>query len=1271
MKRKITQIGKFLLAASLMLGSASWANAEKQAAPPVLKKVKKTVEYVWDMAHLSPTGDSLNLATAATASEGWKWSTDNPPRINNASPNTGNNTLKNLTAHDQVIEATKGLTFLQRNKEDSKSANWGEGNLVWRTASGASNCLRVGKPFRLTIEATDKYPLAGQTLTVRFCSASGSEARGINKLIENLEGDPVLTIKDTTVTYKIPKDGKVTFFSSTGIEIKQIKISGVELTEETAPMKVGYVGSPLSLKQEQPVATYYEPVYDALQKIKAKEGNNMEVEYIEATIDTKFSNDLSEKYDVLVVGSLISGDITADAPCPFYASLDSVIGTLPVLNTHAFWHNATRMNWAADKGVNPNDATYEVAPLLEYRDHPVFAGLVDPEKLESQKIAMFNYNEADGFKNYLQGYPGNLTESAPAHTTIAQGVAINGTTVNTIAESWSRACPYMLIGINTADLAKTKSKQADGHLLQEELTENAQTLIGNALNYLVNSLQQQPASILGTCPDPKITFEKVKAQGNDSDTLRYVLRIEVGKQHDVTLNKDTFPTVAVTIGSLAAKAYDFAHPDTLWEPCTVKAKATALLYDDSKEVTADFKNPYLRTLDTPEAVFTKYGETVRYVLTFKDIKATLDGVDTTAVIKYSLDGSDDLTRTYDKNNPDTVWENTRVKALASLYLHVSSAKLDSTWKNPDVQPAAKPVITSAQNEDYLGGCVMTVTITSATEGADIYYTFDGSEANRNSYHYTTPFDVENFEDVTIKAIAVKEYFSDSETAEEVIPANTEAAALATPVVAISDNSFTITCEATGKYDIIYTVDGSDPSTENGLIYTDKVTYLKGDYTIKAIAQGYGYKASAVSEGKEFKPADDKDHVFLKTMYKSTFNLNDPSAVKDPNTGAYTWGWFRWTPETPGGEDWSVGAKHTDSDRTEKVANKYITDQEWNDGVYYDSEKKPRVQIFENDAKTGWRHFNNWVFWKDGRKDGNSYRRILIQEGMSAKLAGALVDADSNYVATGGAIYIFNATPKAVVGPDSLLQGPFAVVVNIASGNNGLAYTDAATMNVCLASNSTEAGEIKIGEVSCTAGKMGTDTIYYYGDQKVYVRLTTESKIVLVYDFIAYKEGIDLSPLAIESIEPDGQMAPKDTAEIDADVNTFTVTFNHDIEPGAGKVQWTKGPTRKDCETSVSGNVLTVTLPADAPKEAGTTYGLLLQQNCVTDADGQSLKEGIYFYYTIKGADAIDEVSAAKEVVATHIYSISGAEIPALRPGINFVKKIYSDGSVTTEKVQVK
>lgn len=1263
MKRKVTQIGKFLLAASLMLGSASWANAEKQTAPAVGKRPLKEVK-VWDLTDWN--ADTLLIQSSGTT----EWSRTINGGVRFECKNDVRNAAGELLvkANGDVLPATKGLTWAS---DEGSKKTW---NCTMRAKmDNGENMLQCGRRPQIGFVKTNEYPKVGQVIEITFNSLGTknvgrgidiSKSKDVRPLFSTATKDSLWcgTSTETTRTCRFAVTGENPKFYGAVGAIGVIKIVIYEPDEANLEAaKIGYVRSPENTEN------YYEPVYDALQKIKGKEGNKIEIETIDATPDTELSADLAGKYDVLVVGSLITGDDK-----PFYASLDALIGKVPVLNTKAFWHGKKRLKWANDNGGNPDskssDTTYQVTPPVQYKGHPVFAGLVDPESFDTEKIDMFNRADIVASKKYnaIQGVPASIVsnrpDSVPVHTTIGYGVSITDKNINSIAESWSREKPYMLIGINSADLSAAN---------KPALTDDGVQVIANAVNYLVNATQPAAATLMGTCGDPKITFEKVKADGTtDSDTLRYVLRIEVAKQHDVTQNKDTFPTVTVTIGSLAAKTYDFAHPDTLWEPCTVKAKATALLYNDSEEVSAEFTNPGLRKLDAPEAVFTKQGETVSYVLTFKDIQAKLDGVDTTAVIKYNLDGSDNLTRTYDKNHPDTVWENTHVKAQASLYLHLSSAKLDSTWKNPDVQPAAKPVITSAQNENYPGGCVMTVTITSATEGADIYYTFDGSEANRNSYHYTAPFDVENFEDVTIKAIAVKEYFSDSETAETVIPANTTAAALATPVVAISDNSFTITCEATGKYDIIYTVDGSEPSTENGLIYTDKVTYLKGDYTIKAIAQGYGYKASAVSEGKEFKPADDKDHVFLKTMYQSTFNLNDPSAVKDPS-GAYTWGWFRWTPDGAPDSDnpWVKGGKHTEIDRT-NVANKYITDEEWNDGVYYDSEKKPRVQIFENNAEDGWRHFNNWVFWKDGRKDGN-YRRILIQEGMNAKLSGALVDADSNYVASGGAIYIFNATPKAAVGPDSLLQGPFAVVVNIASGNNGAAYSDAATMNVCLTSNSTGAAEMKIGEVSCVAGKMGTDTIYYYGDQKVYVRLTTESKIVLVYDFIAYKEGIDLPPLAVDSITPAGGASEAEAIEMDAaDLNTFRVYFNHDIQPGAGRVQWTNGPDRVNCETAVSGNVLTVTLPADAPKEAGLTYGLFLQPTCVIDADGQNI-EGTYYYYTIKGTDAIDEVSAAKEVVATHIYSISGAEIPALRPGINFVKKIYSDGSVTTEKVQVK
>ena len=71
--------------------------------------------------------------------------------------------------------------------------------------------------------------------------------------------------------------------------------------------------------------------------------------------------------------------------------------------------------------------------------------------------------------------------------------------------------------------------------------------------------------------------------------------------------------------------------------------------------------------------------------------------------------------------------------------------------------AEKPVISSAQNDK-----VVTVTITSATADASIYYSIDGSTPNESSTLYTSAFDISK--PCTVKAIAIKEKMKNSEVA---------------------------------------------------------------------------------------------------------------------------------------------------------------------------------------------------------------------------------------------------------------------------------------------------------------------------------------------------------------------------------------------------------------------------------------------------------------------------------------------------------------------------
>lgn len=76
------------------------------------------------------------------------------------------------------------------------------------------------------------------------------------------------------------------------------------------------------------------------------------------------------------------------------------------------------------------------------------------------------------------------------------------------------------------------------------------------------------------------------------------------------------------------------------------------------------------------------------------------------------------------------------------------------------QAAAAPKITQKRTSKG-----MSVTLSSATPGADIYYTTDGNEPSASfsrSYHYTEPFLVNS--DVTVKAVAVCDGKKDSEVA---------------------------------------------------------------------------------------------------------------------------------------------------------------------------------------------------------------------------------------------------------------------------------------------------------------------------------------------------------------------------------------------------------------------------------------------------------------------------------------------------------------------------
>jgi len=141
-----------------------------------------------------------------------------------------------------------------------------------------------------------------------------------------------------------------------------------------------------------------------------------------------------------------------------------------------------------------------------------------------------------------------------------------------------------------------------------------------------------------------------------------------------------------------------------------------------------------------------------------------------------------------------------------------------------------------------------VTISCTTIGATIIYTTDGSTpSSSHGTFYSSPIHVTST--TTIKAIAVLDGMTDSVVASA---AYTQEGQVATPDFSPPAGAFggstdvTISCTTPGAT-IIYTTDGSTPSSSHGTFYSSAI-HLTSTTTIKAIALVDGMIDSVVASG---------------------------------------------------------------------------------------------------------------------------------------------------------------------------------------------------------------------------------------------------------------------------------------------------------------------------------------------------------------------------------------------------------------------------------------
>jgi len=220
-----------------------------------------------------------------------------------------------------------------------------------------------------------------------------------------------------------------------------------------------------------------------------------------------------------------------------------------------------------------------------------------------------------------------------------------------------------------------------------------------------------------------------------------------------------------------------------------------------------------------------------------DVLVLLETATDGASIYYTTDGSEPTQEATQYSEPFTVSQTgTTVRAIA-----VGSQMLASTPTSETYTLVAGDVGVNVTGGDQVAN--VQVTLSTATNGATIYYTTDGTTPTGESSEYAGPLTLSI--PTTLKAVAVRAGYQDSAVAVQNYLPPAASVAFSVPggeyTVAQSVELTTETPDAT----IHYTTDGSDP-TDAAPVYSTSVQVLE-TMTIRAIALKPGeFSASAVS-----------------------------------------------------------------------------------------------------------------------------------------------------------------------------------------------------------------------------------------------------------------------------------------------------------------------------------------------------------------------------------------------------------------------------------------
>ena len=269
---------------------------------------------------------------------------------------------------------------------------------------------------------------------------------------------------------------------------------------------------------------------------------------------------------------------------------------------------------------------------------------------------------------------------------------------------------------------------------------------------------------------------------------------------------------------------------------TIKAMAIATGYNNSAVASASY------TIQVPAATPT-FSPTAGTYTTAQTV--TLSSSTSGATIYYTTDGSTPTTGSSSTTSGGTVMvaqsETLKAMAVASGYNNSALASASYTIQVPAATPTFSPAAGTYASSQ-------TVTLSSATTGATIFYTTDGATPTTISSSVTSGGTITVAASETLKAIATATGFNNSAVASASYTIQVPAA---TPTFSLNGGTYmtsqsvTVSSTTSGAT-IYYTTDGSTPTTSSFSVASGGTISVTQSETLKLMAVATGYNNSSVS-----------------------------------------------------------------------------------------------------------------------------------------------------------------------------------------------------------------------------------------------------------------------------------------------------------------------------------------------------------------------------------------------------------------------------------------